>query len=131
MKNISAKQRRGALAYRLGHRAEALCRLVLHFKLYRLVAIRYKTKQGEVDIIALRGHTLAFIEVKARPDKISGWEAVRPRQQERLFRAAMVFLAHHPHYAQHHLRFDIMTVVPWRLPHHIENAFTAKQSPTF
>ncbi len=123
MKKRFNKHAQGARGYRLGHWAEALCRLALQLKLYRIIEMRYKTSQGEIDIIAARGHSLVFVEVKARGDNASALQAVSPRQQARLSRAAMSFLSHHPHYMRLNCRFDVMTVVPWRWPRHIKRAF--------
>lgn len=122
------RQMRGAAAYRRGLWAEALCRLILRLKGYRIVAIREKTPQGEIDFIALRGRTLAFVEVKARPDETAVAEAVSPRQQARLSRAAMAYLARHPQWADKNIRFDVMQVLPWRWPRHLPDAFRAISS---
>lgn len=131
MKKAFSKQQQGKAAHRLGHRAESLCRFALQLKLYRIIEMRYKTSMGEIDIIAARGRSLVFIEVKARNDNASALQAVSTRQQIRLSRAAMSFLAHHPHYAQYNLRFDVMTIAPWQWPRHIKHAFESKLSPTF
>lgn len=109
--------------YRRGLWAETLCCLVLRLKLYRIVARRYKTGLGEIDIIAARGRSLAVIEVKIRKSQELAASSISSRQQARLFRAASVFLAQHPAFAGHDLRFDAMLVAPFRLPVHIENAF--------
>jgi len=121
--NHQSRRLRGAASYKLGLRAEALCRLALRLKFYRIVATRYKTPQGEIDLIAARGHTLAFVEVKARPDEARAGEAVSPKQQKRLAHAASLFVAQNPHYAAYHLRFDVMQVLPRRWPVHLKNAF--------
>lgn len=54
-----------------GHAAERIAVLSLRLKGYRILARRFKTKVGEVDIIARRGCCIAFIEVKQRPDASS------------------------------------------------------------
>lgn len=117
------RAKRGAAAHRLGLWAEALCRLALRLKMYRVLACRYKTPQGEIDIVALKGQTLVFVEVKARPSLELAGEAVAFHQQKRLAHAASAFLARHPHFGNHTQRFDAMWVLPWRWPVHIENAF--------
>ena len=109
--------------YRTGLLAEALCRWALRFKGYRIVASRYKSPLGEIDIIALRGDTVAMIEVKARPSEREAIEAILPRQRQRLQRAAMDFLARHPHFNSHNLRFDIMLVAPKHWPTHMRDAW--------
>lgn len=119
----SRKSRTGSKAYRLGKWAEALSCLWLQLKGYRILDQRYKSTMGEIDIVAARGHTLVFVEVKARPDKTQAAGAVSYQQQMRLSRAAHFFLAQYPQYASFHTRFDVILVTPWRLPLHITNAF--------
>jgi putative endonuclease len=92
-------------------------------KSYRIVASRYKSPLGEIDIIALRGKQVAMIEVKARPTKDMAAEAVLPRQRQRLQRAALDFLARHPQFNSHNLRFDMMLVAQRRFPVHIQDAW--------
>ena len=109
--------------YTTGLRAEALCRFALRLKCWRILASRYRSKLGEIDLIALRGQTVALIEVKARASRAAAAESILPRQQQRLSRAAHDFLARHPQFSGHHLRFDIMLVAPWRWPVHIADAW--------
>src|SRR5690348_10908885 len=56
-------------AYRSGLFAETLTALLLRLRGYRIVAQRYKTPVGEIDLVALKGKRLAFIEVKRRRTK--------------------------------------------------------------
>lgn len=109
--------------YRTGLYAEHLCRLVLRLKGYRILASRYKSPLGEIDIVAVKGRTVAIVEVKARASKRAAIEAILPRQRQRLERGALDFLARHPHFNQHNLRFDIMLVASRRLPTHIKDAW--------
>lgn len=106
-----------------GRFAEALCRLVLRMKGYRIVAQRLRTPLGEIDIVAKRGKTLAVVEVKARGDWLTASESVTARQRGRLARAAHVFLAANPRYAGLSLRFDVMLVTPWAFPRHLKDAW--------
>jgi len=121
----SKRAQRGDDSYKRGHRAELLCRLALRLKGYKILARRYKSHQGEIDIVAARGTTLAFIEVKARPSLEAASEAVSEQQQLRLSRCASLFLAHNRGFSRHMMRFDVMLVIPWHWPLHIENAFEA------
>lgn len=109
--------------HRTGLAAEALCRVALRLKGYSIIAARYRSPLGEIDIIARRGRSLALVEVKARPSKETAAEAILPRQRQRLERAAAAFLARHPQLSQDHLRFDVMLVAPWRWPVHITDAW--------
>ncbi len=122
-RRATKKGERGEASYRRGLWAEALCRLALRLKFYRIIASRAKTPLGEIDLIAARGRSLAFIEVKARPEEAVAAEAVSCRQKERISRAARAFLARHPFYATYDMRFDVMLVLPRRWPRHIQNAF--------
>ncbi len=53
-------------AYRSGLAAETMAALMLRLKGHRIVAQRYKTPVGAIDLVALKGRRLAFIEVKRR-----------------------------------------------------------------
>ena len=58
-------------AYRRGNRGEWLAALMLMAKGFRIVARRYRTKLGEIDLIARRGDLVLIVEVKARPTLIA------------------------------------------------------------
>ncbi|MEI6984996.1 MAG: YraN family protein [Rhodospirillaceae bacterium] len=117
------KVERGGAAERFGRRAEALCRLALRLAGYRIVATRERTPLGEIDIVARRGGSLAIVEVKARREAGCAAGAVSQRQQQRLVRAAAVFLARRPDLAELAVRFDVMLVAPWRWPEHLMDAW--------
>ncbi len=119
MKNRAASSSR----YKTGLNAEALCRLFLRLKGYSILASRYRTKMGEIDLIAARGNSLAIIEVKARADMYDAAGAISPRQQERLVNAAALFVAQNPKYNGYHIRFDAMLVAPRRWPRHAIGAW--------
>jgi putative endonuclease len=110
-------------AERRGQWAERLCLWQLRLKGYRILARRYKTPVGEVDLIARRGRVIAAIEVKARADFATGGEAVTWRQQQRVLRALQHFLAHRPDLAILDARFDVMLVAPRRWPRHLRDAW--------
>lgn len=111
-------------AYRLGLYAEWRAVLYGWMRGYRLIAHRLRTPHGEIDLIMARGKTIIFIEVKARATREEGLYALQPKQQQRIIRAATSWLARHPKYAGHHLRFDLMVVERvWRL-HHLPHAYT-------
>ena len=110
-------------AYRRGRWSEALCRLVLRIKGYRILARDYRVAVGEIDIVARRGGTLAMVEVKARESLSEAAESLGARQRRRIGRAAALFLAQHPALAGLAVRFDVMLVRPWRLPRHLAGAW--------
>ncbi|MGK2741849.1 YraN family protein [Tepidicaulis sp. LMO-SS28] len=110
-------------AERQGRRAELLARALLTLKGYRCLARNFKRGVGEVDLIMARGRTLIFVEVKRRETFTAAAEAIHPRQQARITRAAEAFLAQHTDYAEHDLRFDAVLVVPGRWPVHLRDAW--------
>lgn len=122
MARTTADRRR---AHRHGALAETAAAWLLRCKGYRIIARRVKTPLGEVDLIARRGRTTAFIEVKARPSAAQAAEAVTIRQARRLVAAARYWIAVQPAAFIGDCRFDIILVTPYRLPRHLPNAFGA------
>jgi putative endonuclease len=118
----SDKRRR---ALRRGRKGELVAMLLLRLKGYRILARGFRVPMGEVDIVACRRQVLAFVEVKSRDTDAAAIEAVTPRQQQRIARAAAAFLGRHPHYQFHALRFDIVVVCRRRWPRHLVNAWNA------
>ena len=110
-------------AERRGKTAELLCLWHLRLKGYRILARRYKTPAGEIDLIVRRGSTIAAIEVKARADFDAATEAVTRRQQRRITRAVAHFLGGRPDLAMLAARFDVMLVTPRRWPKHLIDAW--------
>jgi putative endonuclease len=110
-------------AYRRGHRAEWLAALWLTVQGYRLLARRYRTPLGEIDLIVKRGGTVAFVEVKARGDHDTAEDAVTAAAERRIRNAADIWLARHPDAEGLSFRFDIVLIAPWRRPKHLVNAF--------
>lgn len=106
-----------------GRAAEHLAAWSLRARGYRILARRFRTPLGEVDLIARRGDLIAFIEVKARTDLEQALQALGPRQRARTARAAEFFLLRHPALAGCTLRFDLIAVRPWRVPHHLVDAW--------
>ena len=112
-------------AFRRGLSAESRAAALLLAKGYRIIARRFRTAVGEVDIVARRGRSLVFIEVKARERLEDAAEAVTERQRRRIIAAAEVWLAAHPEDLLQNIRFDVMLVAPRRWPQHIVGAFDA------
>lgn len=110
-------------AYRRGHRGEWLAALALMLKGYRILARRHRTKLGEIDLIARRGDLVLFVEVKARRTLIEAMEAVGRESERRIEGAADIWLSRQPDYGRLSMRFDMVAVLPWRWPVHVENAF--------
>jgi putative endonuclease len=112
-------------AERRGRRAETIAAWYLRLKGFRILARRYRTPVGEIDLIARRGRLVAFVEVKQRPTPGEAAEAVGPAGRRRIARAAAAWLATHPAAAGLDFRFDVVITSPARLPSHICGAFDA------
>lgn len=112
-------------AFRTGISAESRAAALLIAKGFRILARRYRTAVGEIDIVARRRKLLVFVEVKAR-DKLddAAW-SVTDRQRARIVAAAEAWLAANPDHGFDDMRFDAMLVVPGRIPRHIPAAFDA------
>src|SRR5262245_58771843 len=115
----SAPRPERQVAFRLGLSAESRAAAFLIAKGYRIVARRWKSPVGEIDIVALRRNTLVFVEVKARERLDDAAEAVIARQQRRIIAAAEAWLAAHPDDIKSDIRFDVMLVAPKSIPRHI------------
>ena len=117
-----AAQRYGA--YRRGHRGEWLAALALLLKGYRIVARRYRTKAGEIDLIARRGDLVLIVEVKARPTLEEAMDAIGRESARRIEGAADLWLMRQPDQAKLSMRFDMVAVLPRRWPIHVEDVFS-------
>jgi putative endonuclease len=109
------------LRLRRGRVSEALAAVLLVAKGYLILGRRVKTRAGEIDVIALRGKRLAFVEVKRRASNEEAEAAITARQAARIRRAADHWLAHRPRYHNHEQGFDVILLVPGRWPRHIPN----------
>jgi len=115
----------------LGERGERAAAHYLKRRGYKIVFSRHRLRYGEVDVIALDGQTVVFVEVKTRRNVSHQRpaEAVDAKRQGRLTRAALAFLKSHG-LLEYACRFDVMEVV-WpegqRRPtmEHLKNAFEA------
>ena len=112
-------------AFRAGLSAESRAAAYLMAKGYRILAKRFRTPHGEIDIVAKRRSLLAFVEVKARASLDEAAFAVTPRQQARIINAAQAWLVAHPEHAEFELRFDAILIAPRHLPRHVLAAFDA------
>ena len=113
-------------AERSGRWAETLAALYLRAKLYRIVARRFKTPVGEIDLIVSRFGVTAFIEVKARKSRALEGATLEAVSQRRITRAAEYYLMRRPALATTPLRFDVIFLSPWSWPKHLKNAFMAE-----
>ncbi len=118
-----AKRQKKQQAWKFGRFAEGLAAWHLRFRGYRIVARGFRSTVGEIDIVARRGRVLVFIEVKARKDLGAAAQSLRPRQAGRIVRAAGAFIQSRPALSALDQRFDVILVVPWKLPVHLVDAW--------
>jgi putative endonuclease len=102
--------------------AEALASAVLVSKGYTILSRRFHVKGGEIDIVARRGETIVFVEVKARATLVEAQTAIGRVKRQRISRAARVWLAANPWAARLTLRGDAISLAPWRWPSHVIGA---------
>ena len=110
-------------AFRVGISAESRAAAFLIAKGFRILARRWRSPLGEIDIIARRRRLLVFAEVKARPTIDEAAESVNVRQRRRIAAAAEIWLAANPDDSIRDIRFDAILVVPGKFPQHIPAAF--------
>lgn len=111
----------------IGQSGEHRAALYLEENGVRIVARNYRTRRGELDIIADDDGTLCFVEVRLRGDSSFGspLETVGPQKQKKLIYAAMEYLARHSKStSKHPCRFDVISIerIPPRVIW-IKNAF--------
>ncbi|WP_350335842.1 YraN family protein [Coralliovum pocilloporae] len=110
-------------AERRGRRAEWIAALYLMLKGYRILARRYKTPMGEVDLIARRGRVIAMVEVKARNSVDEAVLAVHPQNRKRIIQASHYWLSRHQTMPDLDIRFDIVAITPGQFPTHLMAAY--------
>ena len=110
------------LAERRGRRGEGWAGWWLRLQGWRIVARRVKTPRGEIDLVARRGRTVAFVEVKWRA---TGEELALAIDDYRLRRvaAAAEVAAHRYARPGETIRIDVLLLAPGRWPRHIVNAW--------
>ena len=110
------------IAEKRGRRGEGWAALWLRLHGWRIVARRVKTPRGEIDLVARRGRTVAFVEVKWRT---TGEGLDTAIDAYRLKRVAAATEAVAPRYARpgDTIRIDVLLLAPGRWPRHIVNAW--------
>ena len=112
-------------AFRTGISAESRAAALLIAKGVRILARRWRSPLGEIDIVARRRRLLVFAEVKARSTIDEAAESVNVRQRRRIAAAAEIWLAANPDDSIRDIRFDAILVAPGKIPQHIAAAFDA------
>jgi putative endonuclease len=119
---------RGAAARLAGHRREIVAALWLMLKGYRILGFRLRTPQGEIDLLAQKGRTLAVVEVKSRVTLEEALGCVTHAQRERLRRAARAVASRRPSLRSLSVRLDLIAMGAGGRPRHIANAWNEADS---
>ena len=124
MATMKANDRRAS--ERKGRLAEIAAALLLIVKGYRILARRVRGPFGEIDLIAVRGRRLAFVEVKSRRSLDTARDAISFRQAQRIRAAAERWVWRHPAYREHELGMDAVLLDASFVPRHMPNALQAR-----
>lgn len=95
---------------------------------FKIIERNWRTREGEIDIIAEKDDTLAFVEVKTLPnctyDMIQ--KEINYRKQERILKTSKRFLLNHREYNDKFVRFDVILIdmLGGEPVYHIESAFS-------
>lgn len=110
----------------LGRLGEQSASKYLTKKKYKIIEKNFTTKVGEVDLIALYGDLLVFIEVKTRSSTVYGnpAEAVDYNKQRKYVLLAQQYVFMHPEHNKRSIRFDVVEILNEQI-NHIEGAFYA------
>lgn len=100
------------MSTRDGNIGESEARRYLQHHGYRILDRNARLGRGELDIVALRGEIVVFVEVKAHHNRESALLAVHEDKCARLKSAAQMWLALHPRYASLQCRFDLIIITP-------------------
>ena len=112
----------------LGHRGEEEAARYLRSRGYRIVGRRERVLRGDIDIVALDGRTVVFVEVRSRSDHAHGHpaETVGPVKQRRIAELAAAYIHRHRlHDCSVRLDVVAVTFAPDTPPvvEHFQNAF--------
>ena len=109
-------------AEKRGRRGEAIAAWFLRLNGWRIVGERVKTPRGEIDLIARRGKSIPFVEVKARTKTVDLATAIHATRLRRVAAAAEILL---PKYGKEceNMQIDVIMVAPWRWPNHLPNVW--------
>lgn len=108
--------------YRRGHVAEVMAAAFLVAKGHRILARRFKTPAGEIDLITLKRGRIGFVEVKRRATLDACHASITPKLRQRVHRAAGLWMARRESFQNHDQGFDLVFVLPWRLPLYFPDA---------
>jgi putative endonuclease len=110
-------------SYLYGVQSEQLAVEYFESICFKVLARRYKTKLGEIDLVLQKNNQLVFLEVKARRKQTSVEELLTARQISRNYSAAEIFLSEFPQYNGFECRFDLIIICKNKISTHIKNIF--------
>lgn len=108
-----------------GREGEAAAAALLEAEGWAIVARNFRAGRGELDIVAARGDTLAFVEVKRwRRNGLSDLEyAIGADKRKRIIETSKIFLANYRQYNRKTIRYDVVLLSPGKEPSRYEGAF--------
>ena len=112
----------------IGNEGESRASAYLESKGFEIIERNWRTKLGEIDIIAYKNDVLVFVEVKTLPngtlDMIQ--RELNNQKRQRILKTSKRFLLNHRQYSNSYVRFDVIVIdMPGLEPvYHIENAFS-------
>lgn len=108
--------------YQRGLIAEAVARLWLRLKGYSIVASRYRSTYGEIDLIVRKKRKIIAVEIKYRHSYKAAAESITLHQRQRIERALQAYLAKLT-WQPEEIRFDAILLSTTQLPKHLKNAW--------
>jgi putative endonuclease len=102
--------------YNRGHTAEFVAAAFLMAKGHRILARRFKTGLGEIDLITWKSGRVGFVEVKRRATLTDCEASITPKLRQRVRDASDLWMARHPKYQASDVGFDLVFVLPWQVP---------------
>ena len=122
---IMNKSLQGLVSYVQGHSAEKAVVKMLRRQGYKIIAQNVSAPRGvganELDIVAMDHYTLVFVEVKKRATLELAMQTIDPARRRRLYKAAELFLANNPQYADKPCRFDVIALDDDENMEHLQN----------
>ena len=108
-------------SYYRGLFAEYMAIFLLFFKGYKILARRYKTKYGEIDIVTQKGSSIIGIEVKFRQNKILTTEYVTNKQINRIKNSLNFFISQNEKYIDFNINIEIIIFANYFKYKHFKN----------
>ncbi|HEY6394868.1 MAG TPA: YraN family protein [Candidatus Binataceae bacterium] len=118
---LPERSERSCARLALGRKGEKIAERHLKRRGYRIIARNYRVAGGEIDLVAMDGDTLVFVEVKTRHGRGAGMpeEAVDARKQNRMRRAAEFFALQY-RAGERAMRFDVVAIIADGRKHQLE-----------